>query len=268
MTVPLHIEAVGSGPPLVLLHGWGLHSGLWGPLVPRLARRRRVYAVDLPGHGHSPAVEPFALDTVAAAVADAVDGAVGDAPGGGDAPLAVLGWSFGGLVAMQWALTRPRRIGKLVLVCTTPRFAAAADWPHAMAPATLRQFADELAVAYRQTLQRFLALQVHGSEHGRAALAAMRHELFARGEAAPAGLAHALDTLIDADLRARVPSLALPALVIAGTRDALAPAAASEWLVRALPDARYAPIAGAGHAPFLSHPDAFAAAVEGFLDGG
>jgi pimeloyl-[acyl-carrier protein] methyl ester esterase len=96
----------------------------------------------------------------------------------------------------------------------------------------------------------------------------MRHELFARGEAAPAALAHALDTLIDTDLRERVPSLALPALVIAGTRDALAPAAASEWLARALPDARYAPIAGAGHAPFLSHPDAFAAAVEGFLDGG
>jgi pimeloyl-[acyl-carrier protein] methyl ester esterase len=257
-----HVEAVGRGPAIVLLHGWGLHSGLWGPLVARLARRHRVLAVDLPGHGHSAPVEPFTLDAVAAAVAVAVDGALDAAQ-----PPVVLGWSFGGLVALQWALARPGRVAKLVLVGATPRFAAAADWPHAMAPATLRQFADELRVAYRHTLQRFLALQVHGSEHGRAALAAMRHELFARGEPAAAVLAHALDALIAADLRAQLPAVTVPTLVIAGTRDALAPAAAGAWLARALPDARYVEIAGAGHAPFLSHPDAFATALEGFLDG-
>ena len=60
----LHVESAGHGPPIVLLHGWAMHSGLWGPLVPRLARRYRVHAVDLPGHGHSAALASFTLDAV------------------------------------------------------------------------------------------------------------------------------------------------------------------------------------------------------------
>lgn len=259
MTAPLHVESVGHGPPLVLLHGWALHSGLWGPLVPRLARRFRVHAVDLPGHGHSAAVEPYTLDAVTDAVAASTRGV--------EEPLTVLGWSLGGIVAMHWALRAPERIARLVLVCTTPRFAAGPDWPHAMAETTLARFGDELRVAWRQTLLRFLSLQVQGSEHGRAALAAMRHEIFTRGEPAPVVLAHALDALASIDLRDRVPRLSQPTQIVAGERDALTPAAASAWLAGALPHARYVAIPGAGHAPFLSHPDAFAAALDGFLDG-
>jgi pimeloyl-[acyl-carrier protein] methyl ester esterase len=256
---PLHVESVGQGPPLVLLHGWALHSGLWGPLVPRLARRFRVHAVDLPGHGHSAAVEPYTLD----AVTEAVAASTADI----HEPLTVLGWSLGGIVAMHWALAAPQRVARLVLVCTTPCFAAGADWPHGMERATLARFGDELRVAWRQTLLRFLSLQVQGSEHGRAALAAMRHDLFTRGEPAPVVLAHALDALGSIDLRQRVPMLAQPTRIIAGERDALTPAGASAWLAGALPQATLRTIPGAGHAPFLSHPDAFAAALDDFLDG-
>jgi pimeloyl-[acyl-carrier protein] methyl ester esterase len=256
---PLHVESVGQGPPLVLLHGWALHSGLWGPLVPRLARRFRVHAVDLPGHGHSAVVEPYTLE----AVTEAVAASTADI----DEPLTVLGWSLGGIVAMHWALAEPQRVARLVLVCTTPRFAAGADWPHGMESATLARFGDELRVAWRQTLQRFLSLQVQGSEHGRAALAAMRHDLFTRGEPAPVVLAKALDALGSIDLRQRVPMLAQPTRIVAGERDVLTPAAASAWLAAALPQATARTIPGAGHAPFLSHPDAFAAALDDFLDG-
>lgn len=255
----VHVETVGSGPPLVLLHGWALHSGLWGPLQAHLARRHRVHAVDLPGHGHSAATDPYTM----AAIVAAVDAAVADA-----APATLLGWSLGGAVAMEWALARPGRIGRLVLVATSPRFVADDDWPHAMAAATLARFGDELRVAYRPTLQRFLSLQLHGSDHGRAALATMRRHLFSRGEPSGKVLEQALALLADVDLRARLAALAVPALVVSGDRDTLAPAAAGRWLAGALPAATYAEIAGAGHVPFLSHPDAFVAAVDGFLDGG
>lgn len=254
----VHVESVGSGPPLVLLHGWALHSGLWGPLQAHFARRHRVHAIDLPGHGHSAPTEPYTMATIVAAI----DAAVGD-----DAPLSVLGWSLGGAVAMEWALARPGRFDRLVLVATSPRFVAAADWPHAMAAATLARFGDELRVAYRPTLQRFLSLQLHGSEHGRAALATMRKHLFARGEPSAGVLERALDLLAGVDLRARVPALAVPARVVSGDRDTLAPASAGRWLAAALPAASYAEIPGAAHVPFLSHPDAFTAAVDGFLDG-
>src|SRR6185295_19097447 len=107
MTATLHVETIGDGPPVVLLHGWAMHSGFWGPLVSRLARHHRVHAVDLPGHGESPALPRFTLDGVVDAL---------DATFEADAPLTLVGWSLGGLVAMRWALARPGRIGRLVLV--------------------------------------------------------------------------------------------------------------------------------------------------------
>ena len=51
--MPLHVEVVGDGPPLVLIHGWGLHGGVFAPLVDRLSDRFRMHLVDLPGHGGS-----------------------------------------------------------------------------------------------------------------------------------------------------------------------------------------------------------------------
>ena len=66
-------------PPLVLLHGWAMHSGIWGPLVGRLARRFRVHAVDLPGHGHSALAAPFTLDSARAAVSSCGPGRSGSA---------------------------------------------------------------------------------------------------------------------------------------------------------------------------------------------
>jgi pimeloyl-[acyl-carrier protein] methyl ester esterase len=254
----LHVESVGAGPPLVLLHGWAMHGGLFAPLLPALAKRRRVHVVDLPGHGYSDPVTPFTIDAIVAAL----DRAFPDR----GRPLAVMGWSFGGLIALHWAIADPGRIARLALVCTTPKFVADDAWPHAMAPTTLARFADELRVAWKLTLQRFLSLQVQGSDEGRATLSALRHELFARGEPSPHVLADALHALAATDARPHAPAVRVPTLVIAGERDTLTPPEAAQWLVQALPAARLVRIAGAGHAPFLSHPDAFLGALLDFLD--
>ena len=259
MNASLHVESVGSGPPIVLLHGWAMHSGIWGPLVPRLAKRFRVHAVDLPGHGHSVLVAPFTLEGAVAAVSAAFAAE--------HRPLAVLGWSLGGLVAMRWARNDPVHIGRIALVATSPRFAAGDDWPHATSAETLARFSDELHVAWKLTIQRFLALQMHGSEHSRATLAALRRQVFARGEPSPKALFGALEVIIAADLRAEVAGIAQPALVLSGSRDTLALPAAGRWLADHLPDARFALINGAAHVPFLSHAEAFGEALDGFLDG-
>lgn len=255
----LHADVAGSGPPLVLLHGWALHAGLFAPLIPELARRFRVHAVDLPGHGYSPPVVPYSLDAIVHALEDAF------APV--KRPMCVLGWSLGGMLAMRWAHSKPERLAKLVLVATTPRFVAGADWPHAMAPETLARFVDELRVAYRMTLQRFLTLQVQGSAEGIALLKQLRARLFERGEPSPEVLRDALALLSTTDLRQDVARIYTPALVVTGDRDALTPAAAGVWLARTLPNARYANIPGAAHAPFLSHRTAFTDIATSFLDG-
>jgi pimeloyl-[acyl-carrier protein] methyl ester esterase len=228
----LHIEAFGAGP--------------------------RVKVVDLPGHGHSTIPMPGTLDAIVAAIATQFANP--------DQPVTILGWSFGGTIALRWALLQPQRVARLLLVGATPRFIAADDWPHAMAPTTLARFGDELAVAYRLTLQRFLSLQVQGSDEGRATLAALRTQLFARGEPSRATLAAALDVLAETDLRDDARAIAAPTLVVTGDRDALVPSGAGAWLAQAIPGARHVDIPGAAHAPFLSHPRAFAAALDGFLD--
>ncbi len=256
----LHVEATGHGPPIVLLHGWAMHTEMWGPLLPRLARRFRVHAVDLPGHGHSALPATFTLDSVVAALDSAF-------PAGGP-PLTVLGWSLGGLVALRWARLRPAQVGRIVLVATSPRFVAGDDWPHAMTDEVLARFGDELHVAWKLTIKRFLALQMAGSEHGRATLAALRSRIFARGEPSPQALFGALAVIRDADLRGEIADILQPVLVVSGSRDTLALPAAGRWVAQHLRNARFAEIAGAAHAPFLSHADAFDAAVDGFLDGG
>ncbi len=256
----LNVESAGRGPPLVLLHGWGLHAGLFAPLVSALTTHHRVHAVDLPGFGRSDPLRPWTLD----AVVDALQRAFA----GESAPLAILGWSLGGALAMRWALEHPSRIGKLVLVAATPKFVADDSWPHAMQRQTLEQFADELAASWKPTLQRFLSLQVQGSDEGHATLATLRHQLFARGVPDAAAIDEALAALRTLDLRDQVGRLTQPSLVISGGRDTLVPASAGRWLAGALPAGELLAIPGAAHAPFLSHRDEFVAALLEFLQRG
>ena len=166
---------------------------------------------------------------------------------------------------MRWAARHAARIGQLVLMCTSPRFVRASDWPDAMEAQTLSRFGDELRVAFRATLLRFLSLQVKDSEQGRASLALLRARLFERGEPSGATLQRALALLADTDLRAEIPALAQPALVIAGGRDMLAPAGAGRWLAQHLPQGRFALIDAAGHTPFLSHPKRIVELLDEFL---
>jgi pimeloyl-[acyl-carrier protein] methyl ester esterase len=255
----LHVETVGAGAPLVLLHGLAMDGGIFGPLLPALSRRHRVHVVDLPGHGWSQSLKPYSLPALAAAV-DRATASV-------DGPMTVVGWSLGGSVAMQWAADNPERVRRLVLVAATPSLVARADWPHAMSPQTLARFGDELRVAWRLTLERFLALQLRGSEEGRRALALLRPRLFERGEPSRETLDDAVLMLQQADLRPLAPAIRAPALVVGGERDALVPLAATQALAALLPNATHRTIEGAAHAPFLSHSGAFLAALDAFGDG-
>lgn len=254
MPEKLHIEASGHGPDLFLIHGWGLHSGVWQDLMPALASAWRVTRVDLPGHGLSRAVPmPGTLTEVARLVAKA-------AP-----PHAVwLGWSLGGLVALRAALDFPARLRGLILVSSTMRFVSAEDWTCGMPPAQLAKFTRELQRDYRGTVRNFLALQVQGDAHARQALRRLRALLFAAGEPEAAGLESGLAILRRSDLRAELGRLDLPVLVMTGGRDRLTPPAAGRAMASMIAAARLEHFPRAAHAPFLSHPQQFVAALREF----
>jgi pimeloyl-[acyl-carrier protein] methyl ester esterase len=251
----LHIEVVGEGPPLVLIHGWGLHGGVFAPLVARLSGRYQLHLPDLPGHGYSR--DDGTPLTLHACVAETL---------ARTPPAAWLGWSLGGLFALHAASVSPQ-VRALVLIAATPRFVRGDNWPHAVEPSVFEQFGKDLEQDYRGTLERFLALDTIGSEHARAELRTLKDNLYARGEPVPQALQQGLALLEQSDLRTVLPELSIPSLWISGHRDRLVSPAAMREASAMAPSSRYFDIAGGGHAPFLGHADQVADEISDFMAG-
>ena len=248
-------DSRGRGRNVLLLHGWGMHSGIFDTVMDHLSAEFRVTRADLPGHGRS-----------------AWDHRVRDIEGLVEAVLpamprvsALIGWSLGGMVAMSLATRYPERVSRLVLVATTPRFSAGGDWPCGMDKDVLEEFATKLDGNYRQTVLDFLTLQTLGDSRARATLKEMRHTVFKHGEPVMTALRTGLDILRHTDLRTRLKDIRCPTLIIAGQHDRVTPAEASRRMTRVIPDSDCAVIPRAGHAPFLSHEKEFMNTLLPFL---
>jgi len=249
----MDVRVEGAGPALVLLHGWGMHGGIFAPLADALRAHFTLHLVDLPGHGRARAsTQALELAPVADALAAALPRALW------------CGWSLGGLIALQVAQAHPDRVRGLAMLAAPPCFCRRDDWPAGMDPQVFEQFGADLDRDYAGTLDRFLALEAQGSDRMRAELRTLRTEVHALGDPAPRALAEGLAILHDADLRPGLATLAMPSLWIAGRRDRLVSPAALDAAAALAPQARMIEVAGAGHAPFLTHADAVAAALVEF----
>jgi pimeloyl-[acyl-carrier protein] methyl ester esterase len=258
----LHVDSYeyrgvgGSGEPLLLIHGWAMHGGMWRSVAEKLAEHYHVLAVDLPGHGRSEAMGSADLDAVVNELSAQFSG-----------PLNVCGWSLGGQVALRWAMLHPQQVQRLILVASTPCFARREGWNHAMSMELLLEFGAALQQHYALTLKRFLALQMRGGEQERGLLAELSDTLFSCGEPDLEALQAGLEILRNCDLRSALPLITQPALIVAGERDALVSMEASLYMAQQLPFAELVSIQGAAHAPFLSHPDEFVRVMIDFVRG-
>ena len=258
----LYHEVHGSGESgdLVLLHGWSLNLRVWDGLVRALAPRFRVIAIDLPGHGRSdwdpravtPAAQAWRVHETLAPLTERYT---------------LLGWSLGGQLALDLAAALPAGIERLALIATTPKFLKAPNWRCGTPRPLLARLVHRLHSEGERAVSDFLALLARGSAPGTAARvrAKLRAALRTHGGARPEALTAGLARLRDGDLRKALPMVRVPVLVIAGERDRIIRPAASRALAAALPDAHYVEVAGAAHAPFLSHPVQFLRQLNGFL---
>ena len=248
------VDVCGRGPNLTLLHGWGLNGAVWNGVRDALALRYTLHIIDLPGHGQSQG----APVTTLAALVDAVAHAMPERSH-------LMGWSLGGHTALTLAARYPARVDRLVTICCTPRFIATADWPQGKKAEVLAAFASRLSTSYSATIRNFLALQALNQPEMRSVIKMLYEAVEAHGAPAVDSLAAALEILKVSDIRALIPTIAQPTLVVQGDHDALTSVATAEWLAAALPNSTYCLIEHAAHAPFLSHRAAFVDHLFSFL---
>ena len=240
---PLHVESTGDGPPLVLLHGWAMHGGLFAPLVPRARAAHRVHAVDLPGHGHQRRARGRSRSTrVVDALARSVRAAARAADGAR-------------LVARRRSsrcagrVARPRASRGSCWSRRRRASSPADDWPHAMDRETLARFGDELRVAVdARRCSASSRCRCRAATKARATLATLRRQLFSRGAPSAATLADgARASCATTDLRDDVaPHRAAGARRRRRARHAACRRPPARWLAGALPDARFALDRGRG----------------------
>lgn len=229
---------------LLLVHGIGSTRAFWDPIVPLLTDHECL-AVDVPGFGDAPLIDP---PVTVARLAAALDH---DAQG----PVVVIGHSLGGMIAQELALRAPHRVRGLVLCNTIP---GVTDGAREFNPvlADLAESAGPAAVADALLPAMLGPKPLENTDAARERfLADMR-------SADPASLAAAFRAVVTFDARERLPSLDVPALVIAGQHEGND---ADQQELADLLGARCVFLPGTSHLAPAEAPSAFAAEVLPFL---
>jgi 2-succinyl-6-hydroxy-2,4-cyclohexadiene-1-carboxylate synthase len=259
--VRYHVRLAGSGPAIVLLHGFTGSGASWESLTAMLEREYRVIAVDLLGHGRTDAPHDLLRYRVEHAVADLV--ALIDALGVDD--FALLGYSMGGRLALHLALAEPSRVRALILESASPGIAGPDE------RAARIRADEELADAIEREgidafVTRWEALALFASQLN-PSLAVRGRLRTQRLANSPTGLANSLRGMgagVPPALYDRLGELSMPALLIAGALDEKYRRLANTMQAR-MPHAETAIVPGAGHTVHLEQPAAFDEVVRTFL---
>lgn len=254
MTVRLKVSTMGSvksgksPKQLVFLHGWGVNSGVWQPLIAMLKNEFCITTIDLPGYGlnYKQLPTPYNLQNVATSVAERL-------------PIncILIGWSLGGLIAQKVANTYPEKIKQLVLICSSPKFSKSTNWP-GIEPKVLHFFTQQLEFDFSKTLQRFLAIQAMGSENARQDAQIIKQAVQQYPPPSPIALAAGLDMLQNIDLREQFRTLSTPCQIFLGRLDSLVPEKVAPLVKQLNPKVTIDVIANSSHAPFISSTESFA----------
>jgi len=240
----------GSGPAVVLIHGWTLDLEMWEPQVVRLADRFRLIRLDRRGHGGSSGIPGVRQDAGDLAALCATLGLTS---------IALIGMSQGARSALSFAAAAPATVRALVL-----------DGAPALEPGAAQ---TDIALDELQTLLETQGIEAFRREWRLHAPMQLRtaepaaHDLLA----AMLGRYDGRDLLepgsagAGADAGRILGAITAPTLVLNGEFDLATRFAAADYLCRQLPHAQRCAIGAAGHLPNLDNPDAYAHACRAFL---
>lgn len=248
----IYYREEGSGPPLLLIHGWSMSGKVWRFQAEELASSCRLIMPDLRGHGRSTTagasltMELFAGDI--SLILDRLDisGAV------------VAGWSIGAQAALQAYADIRARLAAIVLVGGAPKFTSSDDYHHGLPQTEARGLDIRLRRGYAAAMGEFFRGMFAEGELSHAQYQRIVKEIVIGGRQPELQAAReSLAALVAADLRPVLPHIDLPALLIHGSLDAVCLPGASRYMAERIPKAELRIMEGMGHAPFMSHPTEF-----------
>lgn len=255
----LSYESHGAGDPLILIPGFASGAWTWFGQVEDLAKNFQVVTFDPRGIGQSKANENdlrnLSMKTFVADVAGLLDHLKIE-------KAHVLGASFGGFVAQEFALRFPERLKKLILVCTT----AGGQGHVAPEPEILRSFAPDPSRPLGERIRKFFRPAFTDGFHARHAdtvekVCRLREE----NEVAEPTYQAQLQAAFSFDLENEISRIKNETLVVTGDQDNLVPAENSINLAKKMPNATLKIIENGSHLIFVENPDEFNRIVSGFL---
>ncbi|MCW8869802.1 MAG: pimeloyl-ACP methyl ester esterase BioH [Proteobacteria bacterium] len=245
------VETFGRGPVINMLHGWGMHAGIFKTWATDLSKDFTLNLIDLPGHGHNQ--NQTLTDKPSQLVEDCKE-----------LPTGIwLGWSMGGLIALNQALHRPEQVHALIMVCATPCFQANQNWRFGMPPKTVETFKVGLQQNVQATIERFLALEVMGVRHEKQHLKQLKNIVFQQPLPQKTSLINGLKLLQEVDLSLALKNLGMPSLWLSGRRDRIVHPDAMQQAAK-LSCGQFHLCRG-GHAPFLQHADDMSQIIRDFI---
>lgn len=228
--------------PLVFLHGWAQSRQAW---FQQFDAFPGALFLNLPGHGGA---DDAPADDWVEIIAQQLP----------DKPCVLVGWSLGGMLALELARQLPERIGALALVSATPCFRNKDDWAAGCDEGLLAGFEAAVNSASARTLNRFFALMLHGDDLNRGDYNALAKQAVNRNHPpSPAGMRGGLDLLAGLDNRRKLGELTVPALILHGEQDAIVSAQAALRMAELIPEHQLHLFPDCGHAPFLTQPELF-----------
>ena len=258
MSSELYSEVKGRGDNIVLLHGWGMHGGLWGGFNELLSEDFQTHAIDLPGFGFSKNIEnDFTLDSLTNVIEEYICNLT--------KPVTLIGWSLGGLITQNILKRKNIELKDVVLIATTPSFTKKEGWDTAMEQDVFNDFSNDLKLDYKKTLKRFLSLQTRGSDLARDDLKKLNKMLMERGEPNINALENGLDILKETDLRTELKN-EMSTLLILGEKDTLVPVSVNKQFEKTFPNLEQLILEKTGHAPFISKPEICAEKIKNFIN--
>ncbi|GLX78718.1 pimeloyl-[acyl-carrier protein] methyl ester esterase [Thalassotalea insulae] len=256
MAEMLKIASIGAGTPIVLIHGWGLNSGVWQPMVEQLQHQFKMITIDIPGYGENLDIElsPYTIEHIAQHMVETVA-----------EPAIYLGWSLGGLVASQIAFQFPEMVKGLVTVASTPYFVKQQNWPGIEAN-VLQLFHRQLNQDIKKTIDNFLKIQAMGSPHVRQDIKLIRDLVMQYPMPSAYTLDLSLSFLEQVDQRQILAEISVPLLRIYGKLDGLVPKAVIPLVDKLVPNSEKVIIERASHAPFISELKVFTESITQWIN--